>query len=130
MAPPRTDHRITIQKNPRRVRAFVAGHVIADTADALTLSEEGHEPVQYFPRKDVETGFMSQTSKVTECPYKGLATHYSMMIDGELLENAVWSYENPKPGMEQIAGRMAFYPDKVEVYEPETERPHNAHLHP
>jgi len=112
---------ISISPNPRRVRALVADHVIADTADALTLNEGGLAPVQYFPREDVETGFLSRTDYVTECPYKGRATHYSMMIDGDLLENAVWSYEHPNNAALAIKGRLAFYTDKVEVYEVDEE---------
>ena len=126
MKTPGPDHPIAISPNPRRVRAFINGHVIADTADALTLEEVGYPPVQYFPRGDVETGFLSQSPKVTHCPYKGEATHYAMMIDGDLIEDAAWSYQAPYPAMEAIRGRIAFYPEKVEVYEPGLERPHNA----
>ena len=38
-------------------------------------------------------------------------------MEGVLAENAVWSYEDPIAGMEAIRGRLAFYPDQVEVYE-------------
>jgi uncharacterized protein (DUF427 family) len=121
MMTPGADHPITLTANPRRVRVQVSNHVIADTADAVTLDEAGYGPVQYFPREDVERGFLSETSKVTQCPYKGAATHYSMMIDGQLLENVAWSYEDPYPAVEAIRGRIAFYPDKVEIYEVDEE---------
>jgi uncharacterized protein (DUF427 family) len=114
---PGPDHPITTAANPRRVRVNAYGHVIADTTDAVTLHEAGYGAVQYIPREDIETGFLSQSPKVTQCPYKGAATHYSMLIDGELIENVAWSYEDPYPAVEAIRGRIAFYPDKVEVYE-------------
>ena len=117
MKTPGPDHPITLSPNPRRVRVRVENHVLADTADAVTLSEADYGPVQYFPRGDVETGFLSQTDHVTECPYKGRATHYSMLVNGDLLENCAWSYEDPYPSVEAIRGRIAFYPDKVQVYE-------------
>jgi uncharacterized protein (DUF427 family) len=44
-----------------------------------------------------------------------------MLIDGELYENVAWSYEDPYPGVEAIRGRIAFYPDRVEVYEVDEE---------
>jgi len=114
---PGPDHPITLNANPRRVRVRVADHVLADTADAVSLQEASYPPVQYFPRADVETGFLSQTDKVTHCPYKGDATHYSMLVNGDLLENCAWSYEDPYPAVEAIRGRIAFYIDKVQVYE-------------
>ncbi len=117
MKTPGPDHPITLAANPRRVRVRVSDHVLADTADALTLQEADYAPVQYFPRADVETGFLSQTDKVTRCPYKGEATHYSMLVNGDLLENCAWSYEDPNPAVEAIRGRLAFYTDKVQVYE-------------
>ena len=114
---PGPDHPITVARNPKRVRARIEGHVIADTGDALTLKEADYPPVQYLPREDVEMGFLSKTEKHTMCPYKGEASYYTLHIEGRILENVVWSYEDPYPAMEQIRGRLAFYPDKVEVYE-------------
>lgn len=117
MITPGHDHPITLAVNPARVRVQAGGHVIADTASAIALNEAGYGPVQYFPPEDVETGFLSRSPKLTQCPYKGAATHYSMMIDGDLIENVAWSYEEPYPAVEAIRGRIAFYPDKVEIYE-------------
>src|SRR5262245_65585235 len=110
------DHPVHIGPAERRWRAQFAGHVIADSHEALILDEVGHAPVVYFPRENVETGYFSRTDKVTHCPYKGEASHYTFLIDGQFAENAAWSYEHPKAGMEAITDRIAFYPDKVEVY--------------
>ncbi len=114
---PGPDHPITITPNPRRVRVEVDGHVIADTAEALTLQESTYPAVQYLPRKDVEMGFFGKTARSTHCPYKGDASYYTLSIDSLILENVVWSYEDPFPAMEQIRAYMAFYPDKVRIYE-------------
>lgn len=115
---PGPDHPITITPNPKRVRARIGGHVIADTAAALTLQEASYPAVQYIPRQDVEMGFLGKTEKHTNCPYKGEASYYSIDIDGQVLENVVWSYEDPYPAMRQIEGYLAFYP-QIEVYEVE-----------
>lgn len=112
---------ITLTANPRRVRARFENHVFGDTANALTLKEGDYPPVQYFPREDVETGFLSKTEKTSHCPHKGDASYYSLFINGDLAENVAWSYETPIAGMEAIAGRIAFYPDRVDVYEVEPE---------
>jgi uncharacterized protein (DUF427 family) len=113
---PGPDHPITVQPARIRWRAQFAGHVIADTDDALILQEASYPPVVYFPRDDVSMSYMSRTERSTNCPYKGDAAYYTVLMDGQFAENAVWTYEEPYPAMTEIAGRLAFYPDKIEVY--------------
>jgi uncharacterized protein (DUF427 family) len=114
---PGPDHPITVTATPKRVQARYNGHVIADSRTALLLKEASYKAVVYFPREDVEMAYFTRTDRSTHCPYKGDASYYTILMDGVFAENAVWTYENPYPAMEQIRGRLAFYPDKVEVYE-------------
>ena len=51
---PGPDHPISIERNPARVVVSVAGRVVADTRNALTLSEAGYRPVRYIPNTDVD----------------------------------------------------------------------------
>jgi len=117
MQTPGPDHPIAIEPAANRWRAQFGGHVIADSNDALILREADYPPVVYFPRDDVAMEYMTRTERGSHCPYKGDAAYYTLMMDGQFAENAVWSYEQPFAAMEAIAGRLAFYPDKVEVYE-------------
>jgi hypothetical protein len=64
-------------------------------------------------------GYMSRTDRGTHCPYKGDASYFTLHMDGQFAENAIWTYETPFPAMEQIAEHVAFYTDKIEVYEVE-----------
>jgi uncharacterized protein (DUF427 family) len=114
---PGPDHPISIVANPMRLRARFGDHVIADTSQALTLDEAGCPPRHYFPREDISMSYFGRTDKVTHCPYKGDASYYTLVMDGRILENVAWSYETPYPAMELIAGKLAFYTDKIEVYE-------------
>jgi uncharacterized protein (DUF427 family) len=111
------DHPITMTPAQRRWRARFAGHVIADTSDALILEEAGHPPRVYFPRQDVSMEYMARTDQVTRCPHKGEATYYSLLMDGRFADNAIWTYEHPNDAVAAIAGRLAFYPEQVEIYE-------------
>ena len=117
MKTPGPDHPIGIEPAAGRWRARFAGHVIADTGEALILKEANYPPRVYFPRADVSMDYMSRTQATTHCPYKGDAAYYTVLMDGEFAENAVWTYEQPFPAMQEIAGRLAFYRDKIEVYE-------------
>ncbi len=114
---PGPDHPITVTPNPRRVRVEADGHIVADSAMALTLQEARYPAVQYIPRGDIEMGYFGKTDRHTTCPYKGEASYYTLTIEGEVMENVAWSYEAPYPAMEQIDGHLAFYPDRVRVYE-------------
>ena len=114
---PGPDHPITIIANPKRVRISAQGVVIADTTRALTLKEATYPAVQYVPRNDADMAALVRTERTTHCPYKGDASYYSVKADGKTLENAVWTYETPFPAMAEIAGHLAFYPDKVRIEE-------------
>ena len=116
MKTPGPAHPIDIARAGTRMRAMFMGHVIADTDDALILKEADLPPVVYFPKEDVSMEYFSRTERLTHCPYKGEAAYYTLLMNGEFAENAVWTYEEPYPAMERIRGRLAFYPDKVEVY--------------
>jgi len=110
------DRTIVLKSPTRRWRAAVGGHLIADSDRALIAEEPGRAPVVYFPQEDVETEVLSRTSRTSHCPLKGDAVWYSIARDGDVFENAVWSYEEPLPGVAQIAGRLAFDTAQVEVY--------------
>jgi uncharacterized protein (DUF427 family) len=116
---PGPDHPIHIAAAARKVSARYMGHVIAESDDVLILREAGYQPVAYFPRADVSMAFFSPTDRRTYCPYKGHAGYFSILMDGELAENAAWTYETPYPAMELIRDRVAFFPHPVEVYEPD-----------
>ncbi len=117
MKTPGPDHPITITPHAGQVRVRFQDHVIAASDKVLTLQEANYPPVHYFPRSDVETGFISKTVKTTNCPYKGDASYFTFYMNGDMLENAVWSYETPYPAMEDIKDMLAFYPDKFEIDE-------------
>jgi len=129
---PGPDHPITVTPAARRWRARFNGHVIADSGDALVLKEADYPPVVYFPRGDVSMDYLTRTKHATHCPYKGDAAYYTLVMDGQFVENAVWTYESPFPAMDLIAGRLAFYPNQVELYEVDDAvvNPHHVEVHP
>ncbi len=111
------DHPIRIAPNPRRIRVRLGDTTVAETDRALTLFEASYAGVQYVPREDADMSLLTRTAHKTHCPYKGDAAYYSITADGRTAENAVWTYEQPFPEAAQIAGYLAFYPNKVEIIE-------------
>ncbi len=112
---PGPDHPISITPNPKRVTVTFQGKVVAASDRALVLQEASYPAVQYIPRADAEMAHYAKTERSSHCPYKGDASYYSLPGAGG--ENAVWSYETPFPAMAEIAGHLAFYPNKVEITE-------------
>ena len=111
---PGPDHPISIQRNAARVVISVAGRVVADTDNALTLREADYPAVQYIPREDVDFSQLERTDHATYCPYKGDCSYYNIPAGGKKSVNAVWSYEDPFPTVAQIKGHVAFYPDRID----------------
>ena len=111
---PGPDHPISIHRNPARVVVSVAGRVIADTGNALTLREADYPAVQYIPREDVDLSQLERTDRATYCPYKGDCSYYSVAAGGKKSVNAVWTYENPYPAVAEIKGHVAFYRERVD----------------
>lgn len=112
---PGPDHPITIARNPHRIVITVAGRMIADTRDSLTLHEANYQPVHYIPRKDVDMTLLTPTDHATYCPYKGECSYFSLQPAGTRGTNAVWSYEAPYPSVAAIKDHLAFYPDHVDT---------------
>src|SRR6266705_4266976 len=111
---PGSDHPISIQPNPDRVVVSVAGRVVADTGNALTLREADYPAVQYIPREDVDFSQLERTDHTTYCPYKGDCNYYSVLAGGRKSVNAVLSYKDPFPAVERIKVHVAYYPDRVD----------------
>ena len=117
---PGPDHPITIERNAHRIVVTVAGRVVADTLDALTLREASYAPVQYIPRKDVDLTLLERADHTTYCPYKGDCAYFSIPAGGGRSINAVWTYETPYAAVAAVKDHVAFYPERVDAIE---ERP-------
>ena len=93
------------------------GEAVADTTRALVLQEAAYKPVYYIPREDARMALLEKTAHTTHCPSKGDASYYTIKAGERVAPNAIWSYEAPYPAMIEIAGHLAFYPDRVDAIE-------------
>lgn len=102
------DH-IRVTKAPGTWVVRAGGAVIGETEEALELVEGDAAPVIYFPRSDIAMAFLEPGTRVSHCPYKGDATHYSIVTKSREIPDAAWSYETPKEGVARIKDHIAFY---------------------
>lgn len=85
------------------MRAMWNGQVIAESDDTVVV--EGNH---YFPRQSVFADYLSESSKTTVCPWKGVASYYTLVVDGQENPDAAWYYPKPLTAANTITDRLAF----------------------
>jgi len=78
--------------------------VIAES-DATIVVENNH----YFPKESVNSEYLKPSDTHTTCPWKGLASYYTLDVDGMQNSDAAWYYPDPKPAAENIKNYIAFW---------------------
>lgn len=100
---------ITIRNAKGTWTVRAGGAVLAETKNALELTEGDYPAVYYFPREDIAMAFLDESPQASHCPHKGDARFFSIVTKSQTLENAAWSYEAPKDGVAAIKDHIAFY---------------------
>lgn len=108
-------HRVDALPSSRHVEVYVDGRRLAETRKPVLLFETGLPVRYYIPADDVDFTQLEQTDLLTRCPYKGIASYWSV-TDTELGKNVVWSYQDPIPATRAITGHIAFYNEVVDTH--------------
>lgn len=108
-------HRIDCVRSRRQLRVQVRGVVLVDTREVMSLFETASAPRLYVDRAHVRMDHLVASPTVSYCPYKGQASYWSARLDGELVQDIAWSYEDPTPESRRIAGLLSFYPERAKV---------------
>jgi uncharacterized protein (DUF427 family) len=107
--------RVDILASSRCVQVAIDGTVLAESVRPFVLFETGLVPRWYLSKTDVRLDLLVPTDNVTHCPYKGQAEYWSAIVGDQLVENVAWSYRTPLPESMKIAGRIAFYNERVDL---------------
>ncbi|MGH8156785.1 MAG: DUF427 domain-containing protein [Rhodanobacter sp.] len=86
------------------MRAMWNGVVLAESNDTVVV--EGNH---YFPADSLQHEHFRDSDHHSVCPWKGTASYYDVIVDGEVNANAAWYYPTPKEAARQITGRVAFW---------------------
>ena len=105
-----------LSKDSRKVEIKWMDKTMALTKEAIRVLETASPPTFYLPKNDVNTDFFKIAAGSSYCEWKGKATYWNISVDGKTLEKAAWSYENPTPAIQHIAGYISVYPGKLECY--------------
>jgi uncharacterized protein (DUF427 family) len=113
--PPNPYHRIDCRPTQRRLRVEVAGTLLVDTHDTIILFETALEPKLYAPKASIRMDVLHPTDTSTYCNYKGWATYWSATIDGTVVDDVAWSYEDTYPESAPIQGWLSFDETRAKV---------------
>lgn len=103
-----------LQSVNHRIRIVHADILVADTSRALRVLETHHAPTYYLPLEDI-SGERITIPGTSLCEWKGLATYFDLVLGDVFVPGAGWTYTDPSPGFEDLAGRAAIYANKVDA---------------
>ena len=109
-------HYMRLRPITSHIRVLRQGQVLAETDKAVRMIEvarDVYDPVTYVPIADISSALSPVPNKTTHCPLKGDAHYFS--VAGE--DPIAWTYDEPLPFAQELAGLVAFYADQVTVEE-------------
>ena len=86
------------------MKAIWKDQVIAESDDTVVV--EGNH---YFPIESANRALLRDSESHTVCPWKGTASYYDVVVDGDVNSDAAWYYPEPKDAAKEIRGRIAFW---------------------
>jgi uncharacterized protein (DUF427 family) len=107
--------RIDILHCSRRLRISINNTVIAESPFCMQLYETGLRTRYYIPLTAIHNEILRPSETTTQCPYKGEAEYYDVVVGGEVYKDIVWYYTRPTVECGTIAGLCCFYNEKVDM---------------
>jgi uncharacterized protein (DUF427 family) len=108
-------HRVDVLDSSRHVKVSLDGVLLAETKRAKALFETGLPTRWYIPPEDVRLELLEHSDTQTTCAYKGHASTLSVRVNGDVREDLVWTYADPRRDVERIRGHLCFYNEMVDI---------------
>jgi uncharacterized protein (DUF427 family) len=86
------------------MRAVWKGEVLAES-DETRVVEGNH----YFPPDSINQEYFKDNDHHTVCPWKGVASYYDVVVEGDVNRSAAWYYPDPSAAAQEIKGYVAFW---------------------
>lgn len=106
--PPNPYHRVDCRPTRRALRVEVGGVPLVDTDHTVIVFETSLQPRLYVAPELVRTDLLAQSTTSSYCNYKGYATYWSAVLGETVVEDVAWSYPDPLPESQPIAGLFSF----------------------
>lgn len=109
--------RVDALRSTRTVRVELDGEVLAESSSPVMLFETGVPTRYYLNRTEINWARLIPTGTVTMCPYKGTTSGYwSVTVGRHVHRDLAWAYDFPARQLAPIAGLIAFYNEKVDIF--------------
>jgi uncharacterized protein (DUF427 family) len=109
--------RVDALRSNRPIRVELDGVVLADSRSPVMVFETGLPTRYYLSRTDIDFRHLIPADTITACPYKGITSSYwSIRTGGTVHSDLAWSYDFPSRQLLPIAGMIAFYNEKVDIF--------------
>lgn len=105
-------HRVDTLRSDRHVRVVAGSEVIAETRQPMVVFETGLPARWYVPKQDVASDVLIASDTVTVCPYKGVASWWSLRAGAA---DVAWAYQEPLPEALGLADHVSFDGDDIRV---------------
>ena len=111
-----TTKRVDAVPSARHIRVELDGAALADTHSPVAVFETTLPTRWYLPPADVNQDLLVPSDTVSRCPYKGTASYWSVQLGDTLHPDIAWFYPEPIPECPRIAGLVAFFNERVNIY--------------
>jgi len=97
------------EPSPHRLRIVHRGVIVAETRKGIRTLETSHPPSYYFPPEDITPSVLRLSRRRSFCEWKGEAIYFDVVVNGDTLHDAAWSYPDPHPAFSCLRDCVAFY---------------------
>jgi uncharacterized protein (DUF427 family) len=108
--------RIDTMPSSRHIRVVIDGVTVADSKRPHLLFETWLPNRYYLPQEDVNMALLTPTETHSRCPYKGIASYWSVKVGDRTYKDIVWTYPDPIPECPKIKDLLCFFNEKVDLY--------------
>jgi uncharacterized protein (DUF427 family) len=103
-----------LERTTAVLRVELGGTVVAETTEGWRVLETSHPPTYYLPRAAFGEGALRPAAGASWCEWKGQASYFDLVAGTTVAPSAAWTYEEPSPGFEPIAGAIAVMASRVD----------------
>ena len=109
-------HRVDVLNSSRHIKVAIDGVTVAETKRGRLLFETNLPTRYYIPKEDVQMDLLVPSMHRSQCPYKGVASYYSVKVAEKTHDNIVWYYPFPIPECPKIENLLCFYNEVVDIW--------------